>query len=565
MALRTPSPSTENSEAGRAFLQRRVALFWQVLFYIMLLSSGLGALGAVARPGLELLLTLASTANAGLFWLLCRSGMRSVRFSRLAESGGLVGNALIGALLGRYVLAGFARDQSIAAATGLAVADGYVAMLELAGMSMMLAIRAALIPSSPRRTAVVTTLFGVPMILVTSLVIPVAGGGLALRPSGSSAFPWLPATTSMIWGFAVITCTVISSVIFGLRAEVRDARRFGQYVLEEKLGEGGMGEVYRARHRMMRRPSAIKLLRADRAGDQNLRRFEREVQLTARLTHPNTITIFDYGRTADGIFYYAMELLDGATLERIVATGGPLPAGRVVRILAMACGALTEAHGLGLIHRDIKPANIMLCSQGGEHDVVKLLDFGLVKELEVSGDIGLTQASTITGTPLYMAPEAIRSPDAVDARSDLYSLGTVAYYLLTGFDVFNGKSVVEVCSQHLHEQPVPPSARGRAVPADLDALVLACLSKAPSDRPASAAELKRRLEACTVEPWDSGQAQEWWRQHQSALRRHPPRDLPNERTIAVADSSGWSSDEAEADLGVDARGRLKSPIQYGSQ
>ena len=171
-----------------------------------------------------------------------------------------------------------------------------------------------------------------------------------------------------------------------------------------------MGEVYRARHGMMRRPSAIKLLRPDRAGEVNLSRFEREVQLTARLTHPNTITIFDYGRTHDGVFYYAMELLDGATLQRIVAVDGAQPAGRVVRILAMACGALTEAHAIGLIHRDIKPANIMLCTQGGERDVVKLLDFGLVKELEVDRDVKLTGASTVVGTPQYMAPESILDP-----------------------------------------------------------------------------------------------------------------------------------------------------------
>ena len=231
------------------------------------------------------------------------------------------------------------------------------------------------------------------MILVTTALVPVADGGLAWRALDSGAYPWLPATAAMMWGFAIITCTVISWVIYGLRAEVREARRLGQYVLERKIGEGGMGEVYRARHGMMRRPSAIKLLRPDRAGEVDLRRFEREVQLTARLTHPNTITIFDYGRTHDGVFYYAMELLDGATLQRIVAVDGAQPAGRVVRILAMVCGALTEAHAIGLIHRDIKPANIMLCTQGGERDVVKLLDFGLVKEFEVDRDVTLTGAS----------------------------------------------------------------------------------------------------------------------------------------------------------------------------
>src|SRR3954447_9058721 len=216
----------------------------------------------------------------------------------------------------------------------------------------------------------------------------------------------------MMWCFVIITCTVISWVIYGLRVEVREARRLGQYVLEQKIGEGGMGEVYRARHGMMRRPSALKLMRADNAAS-SLVRFEREVQLTSRLTHPNTITIFDYGRTHDGVFYYAMELLDGATLQRIVELDGAQAPGRVVRILTMACGALAEAHAIGLIHRDIKPANIMLCMQGGERDVVKLLDFGLVKELAVDeGEAKLTGASTITGTPQYMAPESILTPES---------------------------------------------------------------------------------------------------------------------------------------------------------
>ena len=350
-------------------------------------------IGAVAKPGVDFLFTLASTANAGIFWWLCRRGERSIRFSRRMESGGLLLNSTISALLGRYLLAGFARDHSLVSAEAALMADGYVSMLQLGGMAMMVAIRAALIPSSPRRTIIVTALFGVPMILVTTVLVPVADGGLAWRALDSGAYPWLPASPVMMWGFAIITCTVISWVIYGLRAEVREARRLGQYVLERKIGEGGMGEVYRARHGMMRRPSAIKLLRADRAGEINLRRFEREVQLTARLTHPNTITIFDYGRTHDGVFYYAMELLDGATLQRIVAVDGAQPAGRVVRILTMVCGALTEAHAIGLIHRDIKPANIMLCTQGGERDVVKLLDFGLVKEFEVGREVKLTGAS----------------------------------------------------------------------------------------------------------------------------------------------------------------------------
>jgi hypothetical protein len=533
MTSQTPSRVTEDSEEERAFLQTRVALFWKVIFFIILLSSGLGAIGAVAKPGVDLLFTLASTANAGIFWWLCRRGERSVRFSRRMETGGLLLNSLISALLGRYLLVGFARDQSLVSTEATLMADGYLSMLQLCGMAMMVAIRAALIPSSPRRTIIVTALFGVPMILVTAVLVPAAGSGLAWRALDSGAYPWLPASLVMMWGFAVITCAVISWVIYGLRAEIREARRLGQYVLERKIGEGGMGEVYRARHGMMRRPSAIKLLRADRSGKINLGRFEREVQLTARLTHPNTITIFDYGRTHDGVFYYAMELLDGATLQRIVVVDGAQPAGRVVRILAMVCGALTEAHAIGLIHRDIKPANIMLCTQGGERDVVKLLDFGLVKEFEVGRQVELTGASMIVGTPQYMAPESILNADSVDARTDIYAVGAVAYYLLAGVDVFDGKSIVEVCSQHLHQEPEPLATRGLAVPADLEAIVLECLHKDPDRRPQSAADLRRRVEACSVTPWDSASALAWWRAHASELDSDAGPDTGEAMTIAV--------------------------------
>jgi eukaryotic-like serine/threonine-protein kinase len=527
------SPVSENSEEGRAFLQARVALFWKVIFFITLLSGGLGAIGAVAKPGVDLFLTLASTSQAGLFWWLSRRGERSIQFSRVMDSGGLVLNAITGALTARYLLVGFARDHSVVSVEATMMVDGYVSMLQLGGMAMMVAIRAALVPSTPRRTIVVSAVFGVPMLFVTTFLVPTPSGGLAWRARDSGAYPWLPATTTMMWGFAVITCTVISWVIYSLRAEVREARRLGQYVLERKLGEGGMGEVYRARHGMMRRPSAVKLLRGDRAGENNLRRFEREVQLTARLTHPNTITIFDYGRTHDGVFYYAMELLDGATLQRIVAVDGAQATGRVARIVSMVCGALTEAHAIGLIHRDIKPANIMLCTQGGERDVVKLLDFGLVKEFEVDREVNLTGASAIVGTPQYMAPESILKPDSVDARTDIYALGAVAYYLLAGVDVFDGKSTVEICSQHLHQEPKPLSARGVAISAELETVVLACLRKDPDGRPQTAAELRRRIEACTVEPWDDSKARTWWSEHKADLDGDTVESTGDARAIAV--------------------------------
>ena len=516
MANQRLSPLSDHSEEGRAFLQARVALFWKVLFFIILLGSGLGVVGAVASPGFDLLLTIASTLSAGILWWVASTGERSITFSRWMDAGGLLLNSLIGALTGRYLLATFANDHGLETMQAVNMADGYVSMLQLDGMGLMMAIRAALIPSSPRRTALVTAGFAVPMIVVTAFLLPVADGGLAWRGLDSGALPWLPAGSAMMWGFTIITCTVISWVIYGLRAEVLEARRLGQYVIEKKIGGGGMGEVYRARHGMMRRPSAIKLLRPDQGGEVNLARFEREVQLTARLTHPNTITIFDYGRTHDGVFYYAMELLDGATLQRVVAVDGKQPPARVVRILSMVCGALAEAHAIGLIHRDIKPANIMLCTQGGERDVVKLLDFGLVKEFQVGKDVKLTGDSVVIGTPQYMAPEAILHPDSVDVRGDIYSLGAVAYFLLAGFDVFDGTSVVEVCSQHLYQVPPTFAEKGISVPAGLEAVVLACLEKEPALRPQTAVDLRERLEACGVEPWDREAALAWWREYPPA-------------------------------------------------
>jgi serine/threonine-protein kinase len=534
------SPLSESNEEGRAFLQRRVALFWKVMFFLCLFGVAIGAVGAVAKPGVDFLLTTALAVEAGAAWWLCRRGQRSIRFLRWMEGGALLLNSIGSAFLFRYTFAGFARDHSLVTAEGSLMADAYMSMVQLGGSAMMVAIRAAFIPSAPRRTLILTVAIGAPMILATTLLVPTANGGLAWRALDWSGYPWLPATAAMVWGVVCMTCTVISWVIYGLRVEVREARRLGQYVLERKIGEGGMGEVYRARHGMMRRPSALKLLRVDLAGENSLRRFEREVQLTARLTHPNTITIFDYGRTHDGVFYYAMELLDGANLDRIVAVDGPQPPGRVVRILSMACGALAEAHSIGLIHRDIKPANIMLCTQGGERDVVKLLDFGLVKDLEVDPvdqDIKLTGANGLTGTPQYMAPEAILAPNSVDARTDIYTLGAVAYFLLAGSPVFEGRSILEVCGKHLHQKPEPLAAHGIAIPAALEAVVLACLEKDADRRPQTAADLRQRLEACTVEPWDSESARLWWLKHQAELDRDVPPSLGGPMTIAV-DRSG---------------------------
>jgi eukaryotic-like serine/threonine-protein kinase len=254
------------------------------------------------------------------------------------------------------------------------------------------------------------------------------------------------------------------------------------------------------------------------------------VQLTARLTHPNTIRIFDYGRTPDGIFYYAMEYLDGADLSDVVELSGPMPAGRVIHILDQVAGALTEAHGIGLIHRDVKPANIYLTEQGGVPDVAKVLDFGLVKQVGPSDGRdstlpALSHADSFTGTPLYMAPEAITTPDSVDARTDIYSLGAVGYFLLTGQEVFTGRNVMEICGHHLHSMPALPSQRlGKPVPVDLEQLILACLEKEPRQRPQDARSLQQALRSCRdSRTWTEEDARRWFDTHGDALRARQAR------------------------------------------
>jgi hypothetical protein len=306
------------------------------------------------------------------------------------------------------------------------------------------------------------------------------------------------------------------------------AKQLGQYALETKLGAGGMGTVYKARHAMLRRPTAVKLLDADKMSDVAIARFEREVQLTSALTHPNTVAVFDYGRTPDGIFYYAMEYLEGMNLDDLVKRFGPLPEARMVFILRQVCGSLAEAHAADLVHRDIKPANIILTRRGGLHDYVKVLDFGLAKALDDREKAGVTSPNALMGTPLYLSPEAVNQPDHVDARTDVYALAAVGYFLLTGTPVFNGSTVMEICMKHVKSPPESPSARrGKPVSPDLEALLLRCLAKAPSDRPRDAAEMLRELDQCVVEgEWTVLDAASWW----AVLDREtPPTDRLGEQ------------------------------------
>jgi serine/threonine-protein kinase len=497
----TPAPATASSSADARLLQDRLRLYAGIAF-------GIGAAFYAVSPVLVRLgheppmSPVAHAAQVGILtalggaWLYCRGADRPDGRLRALDAG-LV--ALLGVLV-VFVPAGSVPEPALRG------------MVMLLAVNLILFTRSIFIPSSGARTLAVSA----------AAALPLAVYAVAYETVRLSVW-------KVMWLLAAITvATAGSAVIYGLRREVRHARQLGQYTLEEKLGEGGMGVVYRARHAMLRRPTAVKLLKPERVGEASLRRFEREVQLTAGLSHPNTVSVFDYGRTPDGVFYYAMEYLDGLTLDEVVAGDGPQAPARVAHVMRQVLGALAEAHGIGLVHRDVKPGNVILCERGGVPDVAKVLDFGLVKDAEggADGDPGLSRDGALLGTPLYLAPEAIRSP-AADARADLYSVGAVAYFLLTARPVFEGRTVIEVCGQHLHAAPVPPSARlGRRLPEALEAWVMACLEKDPARRPASAAEAAQRLDRASPGVWTGDDARAWWAgkgRSLAALRpAHPP-------------------------------------------
>jgi serine/threonine-protein kinase len=370
---------------------------------------------------------------------------------------------------------------------------------------------AAIVPSTPAK-ALAAGLIAVSMNPIAMLLARARG-----------AWPFSHATDALLMHYPdfllVGVAVVISHVVTSLGRQVAKAREMGSYELGELLGRGGMGEVYKATHRMLARPAAIKLIRPETiaAGDPAaaqlaIVRFRREAEAAANLRSPHTVELYDFGVTDDQTLYFVMELLDGMDLESLVKRHGPAPAARVAHILRQACASLDEAHVRGMVHRDIKPANIHLGRLGLVYDFVKVLDFGLVKPIadRSAEQVLTTQAGLIIGTPGYMAPEMVRG-DRVDGRADLYALGCVAYYLLTGRQVFDGATVMEVMSKHLQTAPVPPSERvSFTIPPELEQLVLACLAKNPEERPESAAALVRMLDALSVEPWTAAQAEEWW-------------------------------------------------------
>jgi tRNA A-37 threonylcarbamoyl transferase component Bud32 len=426
----------------------------------------------------------------------------------------------------------------IAAFNAWAVPPAGDDILRISWICLLILIFAMIAPSTPRR------------MLIASLVVasfdPLAYwvawlfGGKALDPAYVAIICWPSYACAFV---AVVPARVLQR----LGRRLREAQELGSYQLIERLGTGGMGEVWRAEHRLLARDAAIKLVRPEILGARDdsearvmLKRFEREAQATAALSSPHTIQVFDFGITQDGTFYYVMELLTGRDLESLVREFGPLPPNRVLYLLRQVCHSLADAHARGLVHRDIKPANIYVCRMGLEYDFVKVLDFGLVK---IQAKTGAREAQTLAtleqttpGTPAYMAPEIILGDSDVDRRADVYSLGCVAYFLLTGELVFEADTSMKMLMQHLHAQPMPPSERTELpVPRELDDMILASLQKDPSRRPQDAGELYQMT--CQVhirDEWSSGEAKRWWRAHLPQLTGPLTVTEPRRDTAAAA-------------------------------
>jgi serine/threonine-protein kinase len=424
--------------------------------------------------------------------------LAQLRFIELAVFGGLV------IQLG---LMQWSALNQFAAASDFVTAIG-ANNLFIAAFCVVIFIYGMLMPNTWRRAAaVLLPVATIPYVLIYASQVTNEQVVEAFQTDHFKA----PVPLPFVAAFAAVYGT---HVVNSIRREAFKARQFGQYRLKDKLGAGGMGEVYRAEHMLLKRPCAIKLIKASNETDAAaLAHFEREVQSTAKLSHWNSVEIFDYGHTDDGVFYYVMEYLPGKSLGDLVEQHGPLPPERVVHFLRQCCRALREAHQLGLVHRDLKPANIFAAKVGGVCDVAKILDFGLVKQsaADSNKDVSLKPTATFSGSPLYMSPEQAEAYDEVDGRGDIYSLGAVAYHLLTGKPPFEGGSVIDVLMAHANKQAVPPSKIVSTIPADLEKIVLRCLEKNPKDRFQDVASLERALAACEcADKWTEDKAEQWW-------------------------------------------------------
>ncbi len=464
--------------------------------------------------------TASYMAMVGGSWVL------SVALYLVARSGRIASEKLLDLGLVYMVLVAFFGSLG---ETGEVIRAGGANTVQVSWICIWILLYPTLVPNTPRKIFAASMLCAFMDPLIINLYVLHEYGHLA------PGVVWLLFMPSYM---CAVLAILPAKIVIGLRAKVEEAREMGSYHLKDKLGEGGMGEVWRARHRLLARPAAVKIIRADTlgaadagAGQAILKRFEREAQATAALRSPHSVQIFDYGLSRDGTFYYVMELLDGLDLDTLVKKFGPLPAARVRALLLQVCHALHDAHAGGLIHRDIKPANLFVCRMGQDLDFVKVLDFGLVKSAaDMDPDrTALTMQNQTPGTPAFMAPEMVTGEEDADHRLDLYALGCVAYWLLSGELVFEAASSLDMLVRQAKDEPVPPSRRSELpIPEDLERVIMRCLEKDPARRPADARELSRLLEACRMpEEWGQEQAAEWWHIHlpaQVAARWSPKTD-----------------------------------------
>jgi serine/threonine-protein kinase len=448
-------------------------------------------------PGVLLLIALGTLI---LVWILAPSRRLGLRNLRMVEWAGV------------FVTAGFfAFNQTLSLKMGTAFDIKDNSMDLGAGLAApwgaIIVAYGVLIPSSARQSIARTAFLAFCAFIPEAIAFP---GTIGL---GGGAPVYLSIK-------AVMVAAMSALAIYGsyrievLRHDAQAARQLGQYQLRRLLGEGGMGEVHLAVHQFLRRPCAVKLIHPEQAGNEDtLARFEREVQAAARLTHPNTIQIYDYGRAEDGTFYYAMEYLPGISLQQLVERHGPITPARTVRVLTQICGALREAHASGLVHRDIKPGNVMLCARGGMHDVAKLLDYGIVASTVTNEeDLRLTRSGVIVGTPEFMSPEQCGGDAEVTGASDMYSLGLVAYFLLAGRSPFTDRSAVQMMAAHLYEMPKPLTEFRDDISAGLSDVITRCLAKLPEDRFPDMDALQLALtQSVRDEEWTEAHAREWWR------------------------------------------------------
>ncbi|MGC8640295.1 MAG: serine/threonine protein kinase [Isosphaeraceae bacterium] len=494
-----PSLSTETGELRRGRLQA-AALFLAIGYGVFLVF---GLLDSGAVPGLVILSlggrVLLCAAVAGLLASkveLTQPRLRSLEYA-------FFGLLVLVMMVGQYVVGSELIDRGDEVRMVAIEKNGVLNLL------IIMILYGAFIPNDPRTTArVVLTMALGPFLVLAALQLKTSESTILDRYASSEYAIGNMLVIMVSAALAIYTAYILNH----LRRDLHHARKLGQYQLGEKLGEGGMGEVYLAEHMLLKRPCALKLIKPDSSANPIARaRFEREVQSAAMLSHPNTIEIFDYGHTADGTFYYVMEYLPGLSVSDLVRQFGPLPPGRAVFLMRQVCGSLAEAHRFGLIHRDLKPGNIRVAILGGKCDVAKVLDFGLVKLTATPGAPQLTADYTVSGTPQYMSPEQAVAAIELDRRSDIYSLGAILYFMLTGRPPFEGSSATELMIAHARDPVVPPSKHARDLPDDLEAVVMRCLSKKPADRYPDARSLAVALAACACAgDWNDDKADEWW-------------------------------------------------------